>query len=387
MSKAVEVEYNHHDDVDILPRLKEMRETCPVAHSPHHGGFWIASTHAAISEVVHDPKSYSSKFVTVPRHEAIGDLAMPPLTMDPPEHGPIKRVLTTAFTVAKTAQLEPMVIDLVEQTLDAVADKRSFDAADDFARVLPTLTIARLLGLPAEDDVKFADWVHRIIVLAAEDESAIALMEVMEYLAGVVEERQQEPGTDLISYLISAEVEGAKLDDVEIILASVTLLLAGIDTTWRTLSAAIMHLAEHPEQQQTLRDNPDMMVAAVEEFLRFYAPVTVARETTGDVELQGCPVKSGEMVLIPFQSANRDPNAFPDPDELILDRSPNRHLAFGLGIHRCLGTNLARLELRTGLTAFLRRIGPFSLDPDGSVEWARGQITGPRTVPLLVSSE
>jgi cytochrome P450 len=136
-----------------------------------------------------------------------------------------------------------------------------------------------------------------------------------------------------------------------------------------------------------LRDNPDMMVAAVEEFLRFYAPVTVAREATGDVQLQGCPVTAGQMVLLPFASANRDANVFDDPDELILDRTPNRHLAFGLGIHRCLGTNLARLELRMALSAFLRRVGPFSLDPDGTVEWAIGQIRGPRTVPLIVSGD
>ncbi|WP_158085892.1 cytochrome P450 [Mycobacterium arosiense] len=316
----------------------------------------------------------------------IGDMGMPPLTTNPPEHGPIKGVLTTAFTVPKVAQLEPMVSAIIDAALDAVADKSSFDASHEFARVVPMFTIARLLGLPAEDDAKFTDWVYRMVELAGEDESFVAGMELLEYFNDKLTERQKRPGTDLITYLTQAEADGRMLDDAEIILASMALLLAGIDTTWSTLSAAILHLAKHPDHQQALRDHPEQILTACEEFLRYYAPVTVARQATTDQQLAGCPVQAGQMVLMPFGSANRDETRFENADQLVLDRTPNRHLAFGVGIHRCLGANLARLELRLALNAFLQRVPSFSLDVSKPVRWSQGQIRGPRTVPIIVDA-
>ena len=380
------VDYDHHIDSDLRPLWKHMRQTCPVAFSPHHGGFWIASTYDTISEVAHDPQTYSSTYVTVPPQLGIGEMGFPPLTINPPEHGPIKGVLTTAFTVPKVAQLEPMVTGIIDDALDALAGKTSFDASDEFARVVPLLTIARLLGLPAEDDAKFTDWVYRMIELAGEDESFVAGMELLEYFNDKLAERQQQPGTDLISYLIKAEVEGRMLDDAEIILASMALLLAGIDTTWSTLAGAILHLAKHQDHQQALRDHPEAIPTACEEFLRYYAPVTVARQATADRQLAGCPVQAGQMVLMPFASANRDETRFENADQLIMDRSPNRHLAFGVGIHRCLGSNLARMELRLALAAFLQRVPHFSLDVSKPMRWSQGQIRGPRALPIIVDA-
>src|SRR5262249_12255053 len=148
----------------------------------------------------------------------------------------------------------------------------------------------------------------------------------------------------LISFLLDGEIEGRALNDQEILGMCLLLLLAGIDTTWSAIAATLWHLAQHPDQQQRLRDEPDLWPLAREEFLRAYSPVTMAREVNEDTEVLGCPMKAGDPLLLPFPAANRDPKAFDRADEVILDRAENRHLAFGLGIHRCLGSNLARME-------------------------------------------
>lgn len=377
------IDYDHFADVNLFPVWKHLRETCPVAHSDDMEGFWIASRHAEIAAIARDPELFSSRYVTVPPQNLLGDLALPPLTLDPPEHGPIKAVLTSAFTPKRVAPLEPVVREIVVDAIGMFATKGACDASHEFARVVPLYTIARLLGLPKEDDPKFTDWVHRAIELQGTDESLIAGFEVLEYFSELVEQRQASPGEDFVSYLTQAEIDGEPMADSDIILSSMSVLLAGIDTTWSVLGFAIKHLAEDQELQQRLREDPGLIESAREEFLRFYAPVTVARQATRDTERGGCPIKAEEMVLIPFPSANRDPEAFPDPDTFDVERSPNKHVAFGLGVHRCLGVNLARLELSIALEELLARIPQWRLDPAGEVRWAVGQIRGPRALPIL----
>jgi cytochrome P450 len=160
--------------------------------------------------------------------------------------------------------------------------------------------------------------------------------------------------------------------------------LAGIDTTWSAIGSSLWHLATHPEDRRRLVAEPDLMPMAIEELLRAYAPVTMARLVARDHEIGGCPVKEGEWMLLPFPAANRDPAVFERADEVILDRARNRHAAFGLGIHRCLGSNLARLELRVALEEWLTEVPEFSLAPDTTVRWSTGQIRGPRALPLTI---
>jgi cytochrome P450 len=156
------------------------------------------------------------------------------------------------------------------------------------------------------------------------------------------------------------------------------MLVAGIDTTWSAIGSSLWHLAQHPEHRLQLRDNPDLWPMAVEELLRAYSPVTMARIVDRDTELQGCPMRAGDRILMSFPAANRDPRQFENPNEVILDRGHNRHVAFGSGIHRCAGSNLARLELRVALQVWLERIPEFSLADPASVTWAGGQVRGPR---------
>jgi cytochrome P450 len=164
----------------------------------------------------------------------------------------------------------------------------------------------------------------------------------------------------------------------------VLLMLAGIDTTWSAIGAALWHLAQHPAHRARLVAEPELMPTAVEELLRAYAPVTMARMVAEDFEFEGCPFKKGDWVLLPFPSANRDPEEFPDADSVVLDRAENRHAAFGLGIHRCLGSNLARLELRVAIEEWLARFPAFELTDPGAVRWSAGQVRGPRTIPVRI---
>jgi cytochrome P450 len=201
-----------------------------------------------------------------------------------------------------------------------------------------------------------------------------------------VDERSALPADqrpdDLITLLVETEIDGEPLDRRHLLGTCFLLLLAGIDTTWSAIGSSLWHLATHPEDLARLRAEPDLIDSAVEELLRVYSPVTMAREVIADVEVAGCPMRSGDKVLMSFPAGNRDPAQFENPDEFIIDRERNRHVAFGSGIHRCLGSNLARMELKVAIQEWLARIPTYELaDPD-AVTWTGGQVRGPRTIPV-----
>jgi cytochrome P450 len=209
-------------------------------------------------------------------------------------------------------------------------------------------------------------------------------MEMFMFMSDLVEKRRADPGEDVISAMLASEVDGQRLDPGEVVMSAVTLVLAGIDTAWSTIGSAIHHLATHPEDQQRLRDEPELMETAREEFVRAFAPVASGRICKEDTEIGGQAIKAGEMLLVHWPSACRDADEFDGSDEVRLDRSPNRHIAFGTGIHRCLGVNVARMELRVGLEEFLRRVPPFRLDGDEAeaVGWTIGQVRGPKKLKI-----
>jgi cytochrome P450 len=381
-----EVEFDHHRqgfNDDPFPLFAELRETCPVAHSSSHDGFWIVSRYRDIDDVLHRPREFSSQYVAVPRIFGIGDLRFPPLNLDPPDHGPVKKVVASAFLPAKVAALEPRVRAVIVDCIDQFLSHDEWDVSVDFARTVPLRTMALLLDLPEHDFDKFAHWVRMMIDLAANpDEAVTAGFELMEYFGALLVQRQETPGDDLMSMLIAADIDGRKLSEEEVLLAGIQLLLAGIDTTWSTLSTTFLHLAQHPEHQTLLRDQPSLMPAAIEEFLRAFGPVSVARVATVATEIAGCPISAGEMVLVPLPAANRDPAVFDRPDEVDFDRPQNKHLAFGAGIHRCIGATVARMEMSVALEEFLQRVPAFRLDESREIEWSTGQVRGPRRLPI-----
>jgi cytochrome P450 len=211
-----------------------------------------------------------------------------------------------------------------------------------------------------------------------------AVREMTEYFAGHLEQRKTKPTDDLISALMKArDKNGQPLSDNHVLGSLRLLLIAGIDTTWSAIGASLWHLAKTPADRERLIAEPDLIPTAVEELLRAYSPVTMAREVMKETVISGCPVKPGNMVLLSFPAANRDPAMFPDADKVVLDRKENRHAAFGLGIHRCVGSNLARMEMTVALEEWLKRIPDFRLDPAGQVTWSEGTVRGPRQLPLL----
>jgi cytochrome P450 len=253
-----------------------------------------------------------------------------------------------------------------------------------YAQSIPVNVIARMLGFPPEDEEIFRGFVHNIIEqinlpVGAREAAEFGLDE---YLDRQIAEHVEHPRDDLTSYLLGIEVDGNKLEPEHVRGSIVLLLIAGIDTTWSAIGSSIWHLATHPDDLQRLVDEPDVMLFALEEFLRAYAPVTMARLVKDDHDFHGCPMKADEWVLLPFPAANRDPAFFERADEFVIDREENRHAAFGLGIHRCLGSNLARLELKVAVEEFARRFPRFELA--GDVRWSVGQIRGPRELPVRV---
>ena len=376
--------FDHYDpDVarDPYPAWAELRKRCPIAHSDDHGGYWMVSNHDLVRQVALHPEIFSTQYTTVPPLFAFGEVRIAPLQLEPEDHGRVKPLLTPPFGVHRAAALEPSTREAAVALLDELVPRGRFDASQDFARLVPTGVIGQLLGIPEEFD-RLTSWVKRMIEhLTDNPEDVMAAgLEMFMFMSDLVERRRTEPGDDVISAMLASEIDGQRLDQGEIVMSAVTFVLAGIDTAWSTLGCALHYLATHPEDQQRLRDEPGLLDTAREEFLRAFAPVAPARICKEDTELGGEAVKAGEMLLVSFPSACRDEAEFDDPDEIRLDRTPNRHLAFGTGIHRCLGVNIARMELRVGLEEFLRRVPPFRLDGDeaDAVDWTLGQVRGPK---------
>ena len=260
------------------------------------------------------------------------------------------------------------------------------DAAVDYAQHIPVRVIANMLGLPEADADLFRGFVNHVLegVALPMEQRAQGMVALFDYLRGQIEDHLAEPRDDLITFLLESELHGEQLDPFQVGRTIGLLLIAGIDTTWSAIGASIWHLAKTPADRERLVAEPTLLPTAMEELLRAYAPVTMARLVREDMEWNGCPMQADEWVLLSFPSANRDPDAFDRADEVIIDREENRHAAFGLGIHRCAGSHLARMELRVALEEWLAAFPEFHLaDPD-AVTWSGGQVRGPRELPIRI---
>jgi cytochrome P450 len=371
-----------------------LREGCPIARTDRRGRTWMPVTYDDIAAIAHDVEHFSSRDISVitpyrdANREATIMLEAPPITSDPPVHTWARRLLLPAFGPSAIEAMTPITRGVANDLLDQIADGTKADAAVDYAQHIPVRVIAQMLGVPVQDEPIFTGWAVRILQegLTNLDRAMNAVMELIEYFRVRAEERRETPAgerpDDLLTLLVDAEHEGEALGDRHVIGSCFLLLLAGIDTTWSAIGSSLWHLATHPDDQARLRREPELMNTAVEELLRFYSPVTMARYVTQDVEVGGCPMKAGDKVLMTFPAGNRDPEIFDDADTFVIDRARNRHFAFGSGIHRCLGSNLARMELRVAIEEWLRRVPPFEISDPNAVEWTGGQVRGPRKVPV-----
>ena len=391
-------DFDHTDPAwvaDPFPIWDELRRQCPVAHSDRYGGTWLPTTHEAVAAVAYDTEHFTSRSVVVSEVKP-GDMDLPapigiapPITSDPPFHALARRLLLPAFGPKRIAALEPFTRELCRELLDATNPAETIDAAVQYAQDIPLRVIVGMLGFPQEDADIFRDFIRVIIEdvdMPAEEREALQQggNELDQYITARMEEHLENPRDDLTTFLLEAELDGNKLEPQHVFGTMVLLMVAGIDTTWSAIGASLWHLATHPEDRKRLVEDPSLMPMAVEEFLRAYAPVTMARMVSKDFDFEGCPMKEGDWLLLPFPSANRDPAAFDRADEVVIDRAENRHAAFGLGIHRCIGSNLARMELTVAIEEWLARYPDFELTDPSAVTWSAGQVRGPRTIPVRI---
>jgi cytochrome P450 len=367
----------------------DLRKTCPIAHTDRRGGAWLLTTYADVAEVAHDIDTFSSLEVGVVAGEGQGrdehlPYGLPPISSDPPLHTWTRRLLLPWFSHSRVGGYEAMTRDLCRQLIDGFIGNDHADAASDYAQQIPVRVIAKILGVPEDLSDTFTGWVRDVLEFADEPERVQRGGEgIFKFLFDQLELRKDDPRDDLISELVHTSHDDVPLEDSLVLGIAGLVLIAGIDTTWSAIGSTLWHLANHPEDAARLVAEPDLLVTAVEEFLRVYSPVTMARVTTTDAVFNGCPMEAGDRVLLNFPAANRDPAAFERADEVVLDRAVNRHIAFGTGIHRCAGSNLARMELTVAVEEWLARIPTFRLAEDAQVTWAGGQVRGPRSIPVV----
>lgn len=363
-----------------------VRDVCPVATTERYGRAHMPVTMEAVQTIAHDTVHFSSARVSVARPDAVRRPA-PPITSDPPDHHGHRRLLLPSFSPKRIAAMEDDLRAFCRSLIADLDGAATADAAEQYSQHIPVHGICGLLGVPESDADMFRDWIFRNFQLAPRDNAVrLQLMEEMNaYTDRMLDLRREQPAEDLLSLIARAEIDGAPVPRELQRGYVVLMILAGIDTTWSAIGSGLWHFAQHPEQRARLVAIPDgdlLWQTAVEEVLRYYAPVTMGRLVIADTEVSGCPVRAGEQTLVTFPAANHDPEAFPDAAEFRIDRTENRHVAFGLGIHRCLGSNLARLELTVALQEWLRAFPDYALDPDHRTTWANGQVRGPRNIPV-----
>ena len=370
-----------------FPIWDELRAECPVVHTERFLGVYLPTTYEAVKQVSYDTEHFSSRRVIVRNVRPEITQSAPPITSDPPAHKPAKQLLLPPFTPDAMKKLEPRVREICNELIDEFINDPKVDAAARYTKHIPVRAIAHMLGIPEKDSELFIKWIREILELGITDDEAMvrAIHEMSSYFIGHIEARKKHPTDDLISTLMHAkDKDGQPLSDMHVLGSLRLLLIAGIDTTWSAIGASLWHLAKTPADRERLVAEPQLMPTAIEEFLRAYAPVTMAREVMKETTISGCPIKPGNMVLLSFPAANRDPAMFPDADKVVIDRKANRHAAFGLGIHRCVGSNLARMEMTVAIEEWLKRIPDFRLDSTGEVKWSEGTVRGPRQLPLLL---
>jgi cytochrome P450 len=368
---------------DPYPLFRHLRAECPVARSDELGGYYLLTRYDDVRDALRDHTTFTSKVLTLPPLEETL-LPVPPLDQDPPVQTRFRQLMRAFFTPARAAELEP----LVRETAQRLAGQLTSDSEVclSYAFRIPTVLVARILGVEAGDYELFARWIEQSIDQAGidADASLAAHMETFQYLQALLARRHDDPQDDLLTFLTSAELDGEPLTEMQRLGMAYLLLVAGIDTTANTLSNAIWYLAQDAAARSRLLAEPSLLPSAVEEFLRIYAPVSLVRGTTADTVVSGCPISAGTPVYLSIPSANRDERQFPDADNVVLDRRNNAHIAFGAGAHRCLGAHYARMELGVGIMELLRAVPSFRLADPAAVEWKTGPIRGPRRLRIAV---
>ena len=375
----------------------QVRDALPVMPFPQ-ANCWILLDHASVKQALTDTAAFSSR-----AHQQGNAPFDWMIFQDPPRHTRLRNLVLKAFTPGTIAALEPRIAQISSTLLDDIGNLTEFDAAAQFSSLLPMIVIAELLGIPAADRARFQTWADATLGLAltlvggetgmiAAQKYGQATVEMSQYLTEFLAHRPSAPPVagsaddNLLNRLATAELDGERLTHAEILGFFQLLLLAGSETTTNLIGNTLVCLLDHPDQRELLRRRPELLPAAIEESLRFRSPLQfVFRQTLREVELRGQRIPEGELVLASLGSANRDAGAFENPDRFDITRDPNPHLAFGHGIHFCLGAPLGRLEARVALGHFLDRFPSFAYADEDWVPRPTFHVHGPASLRLRIA--
>lgn len=370
------VHFDHHSRelaADPWPVLRELRREAPVAWSDTYGGFWVVTGYDEIRAVALDDHTFSSaETILIPPKKNAGQRSLP-IECDPPEFQEYRRVMHPMFSPAGVDRLEPAIAAFVHRCIDAFIERGEADLVHELADPLPAMTTLYKLGLPVELWKTFSDPLHSTVFLRQDNPQRAAalagLAAIRDILVEAITDRRRRPRDDMISYLVQSEVFGRAVTDHEAFEMVMLTIQGGFDTTGSAIGNALIYLDDDRAARQRLADDPTQLPQAVEELLRFEAPqFALARTATRDVELGGRAIRKGDRILLVWASGNRDERVFEHAEAVVLDRFPNRHMTFGLGAHRCLGSTLARRQIILALAAVLDRLPDYAVDHERRVK-------------------
>ena len=398
MIQQAKVDFYNADTFDEGPPFdifKELRENDPVYwNSQKEGtGFWVITRYDDVVATSSDYDSYLSGH-GVFIDESVGGSELMMVNMDPPKHSGLRDLVNKGFTPKMIRRMEPHVRDIAATIIDNVIEKGECDFVVDIAAELPLQVIAELIGIPQEDRHQIFQWSNQMIAVGdpeyspTMDVATKAAAGMFEYSSKLTADRRENPKDDLLTVLLNAEVEGEKLEDMELNMFFLLLAVAGNETTRNLIAGGMLTFFENPDQWQRLKDDPDLMPTAVEELLRWISPIMYFRRTASkDTEIHGQKIKEGDKVTLWYGSANRDPDAFENPDSFDVGRDPNPHVALGSGgPHFCLGASLARLEIRLMFEEITKRLPDIQLAGDVSLLHSFF-VNGFRHIPVTFTPE
>lgn len=389
---AVEFDYDHWSAQQAFTphdTWSRLRNECPVAHSSRYGGFFVLSRYQDVYDALLTTEVFSNEGPGTQIPDQPGTLL--PQDLDPPTHHKYRTIINRSLAPQAILPHEGWMKSFADEFVDQFAGRSEFDYATEFGLIYPTRVAWRFLGFPPEDLAEVGPWMETLSIADKSDLAALAHAgeSVTKYLVATIQTRQAEPPKqDVIGAVVAGQVDDRPLTEEEMTGYLFLLLFGGLHTTSSALNGTMYWLARHPEDRKRLIDNlgdRQFMNTAVDEFVRWTSPVTLlGRTVKQSAEFAGCPFETGDRVALGFGPANFDPDFFERPDEVILDRSPNRHVAFGMGPHRCVGSHLARFQLKAALEAFLTRIPDFHIADYSGVRWVSGESRAIMNLPLVV---
>ena len=391
------VAFDHHSAAvaaDPARAYARLRTTTPVFWSESYGGYWVFTKYAHLVELLANPEQFSSarrddaggpgSSVSIPKRPS---RVQYPLELDPPQSTPYRKMLNPLLSPAASERMRPGIRDRVHWCIDQFIERGSCDLVAELTSAVPASFTADWLGLPHDIWPMLAEMMHNISSRAQDDplwgEAVVSMQKMYAAIETTVAERRARPGDDVISVIVGSQIDGAPITDEVAVSVTALLVAGGVDTTTSLTSQALVWLSEHRDDHGRLLADRRFLRSACEEFLRYFSPAqALGRTMNGESELGGCPIHDGDRILVGFGAANRDEEAFGDADTVTLDRRPNRHLAFGYGVHRCVGASIARVIFDEVVAGVLGRLPDYAIDVSGLEHYhSQGLMSGWKTAP------